>query len=126
MMKPTSKKDRQPHQERGRQHRPDRALAAEFTEQPIRQRAPAARVFEEAADHRAQTDYHGDESERIAEAGLNRFQRLLRSHPRCQSQRHAGQEQRQKGVQPHREDQKQEQSDRSRASVRSGRVRLRA
>ena len=52
------------------QNRPGRAISSEFFEQPIGQGSPAAGVLQKSADHCAQTDDHGDEAKRIAEAEL--------------------------------------------------------
>ena len=70
---------------------------------------PAARVLQEAADHRAQSDHHRDEAESVAEAALDGLQHLVRRHTRRQPQRHAGDQQRQEGVQFHHQDQNQQQ-----------------
>ena len=111
-MKPTSKKIGKAHQEGRGQHGPDGAIAAEFQQQPVRQRAAAAGVLEEPADHGAQADHYGDESERVAESELDGLEDFLRSHSGCQSQGHAGDEQSQERVQPHRQNQEQEEGDR--------------
>ena len=63
--------DGESDQEGGHGDGPDRALAAEFEEEPVGKRASAAGVFEKPADHGAERDDDGDESERVAEAGLH-------------------------------------------------------
>ena len=80
-------------------------------EQPVGQRAAAARVFEEAADHGAQPDHHGDESQGVAEAGLDGLQHLIGRHAGRKPQRHAGDQQRQEGVQLHHQNEDEEKND---------------
>ncbi len=74
------KENRQSHQERGGQHGPHRAVAAEFQEQPVGERAPTAGMLEEPPDHRHQTDHYGDEPQSVAESGLHGLEHFLRSH----------------------------------------------
>ncbi len=94
--------DRQAHQEGRCQHGPDSAIAPELHQQPVRQSAAPAGVFEKASDHRAQPHHHGDESQRVAESKLDGFENFLRPHSGGQPQRHAGDEQGEERVQLHR------------------------
>ena len=103
--------DRQPYQEGGHQHGPRGALGAEPLQQPIRQRAAAARILQVAADHGAQPDHHGDEAQGVAEARLNGFQHLVGRHSGGEAQRHAGEQQRQEGMQFDHQDQKKQHRD---------------
>ena len=90
MMKPTSKKIGQADQKGRGQHGPRGVFDAELFEQPVGEGAAAAGVFQEAADHGAQAEHHGDESEGVAEARLDGFQHFVRRHAGGQAHRHRG------------------------------------
>ena len=91
--------DRQAHQKGGDQHGPRGALFSEAVQQPIGQRACAAGVLQEAPDHGAQPDYHGDETQRVPEAALNGLENLVGRHAGGEAHGHAGEQQRQERVQ---------------------------
>ena len=105
MMKPTSKKIGRPTRNAATSMAHAACSHAELFEQPVGQRAPAAGVFQEAADHGAQPDHDRDESEGVAEARLDGFQYLVRRHAGGQAHGHGGNQQREKGVQLHGQDQ---------------------
>ena len=113
MTKPTSKKIGRPTKKDATSKRPRGAILAEFLHQPVGEHLRASGMFEETADHRAQSDHDDDEAQRVAEAGLDRLEDLFRRHVRGQAERHAGEQQRQKRVQLYGEDQDQEQRDRN-------------
>ena len=100
--------DRQPHQKRRNQHGPRRAVLAESQQQPVRQGASAARIFQIAADHGSQPYHHRDETEGFAESGLNGSEDFVGGHPGGEPERHGGKQQREKRIQLHRQDQNQQ------------------
>lgn len=104
-------KQREAHQERGDQDGPCGAVRAELQEQPIGQRASAAGVFEEAADHGAESHHHRDKAECAAESGFDGFQNFVGRHSGGEPECHAGDDERQKGVQFGHQDQEQQGGD---------------
>ena len=69
-------------------------------------------MLQEAADHGAQSDHHGDESQGVAESELDGLEHLVGRHAGGQAQGHGGDQQRQKRVQLDYQNQNQKKGDR--------------
>ena len=116
------KEDGEADEEGGGEDGPDGALAAELVEEPVREGAASAGVFEEAADHGSQGDDDGDEAEGVAEAGLHGFEDLGGVHTAGEAKRGAGDHEGEEGVEAGPEDEDQEESDSGQGEEDEGRA----